>query len=123
MTEPSKTWRSTTTTRSVSMSSGASDDPQHDFSMLRGVQHDTEDNVTEQWSYVGGDGGGPVQVEIRDGAVTVNGRRYDSMDEVPRADRDRIEAVRKGLNDSGLWDVLRKAGVDIGGMAEPDARR
>ncbi|PKD78477.1 hypothetical protein, partial [Escherichia coli] len=68
MTEPSKTWRSTTTTRSVSMSSGASDDPQHDFSMLRGVQHDTEDNVTEQWSYVGGDGGGPFQVEIRDGA-------------------------------------------------------
>lgn len=122
MTEPSKTWRSTTTTRSWSTSSSTSDDPQEAFSTLRGVRHDTQANVCEQWRYVGGDGDGRFEVEIKDGAVTVNGRRYDSMDEVPRADRDRIEAVRNGLDNSGLWDVLRQAGVDIGGLAGSDTR-
>lgn len=122
MTEKSKTWRSSTTTRSWSMSSSASGDPQDAFGGLRGVRHDTEEALTEQWRYVGADGDGRFEVEIKNGAVTVNGRRYDSMDEVPRADRDRIEAVREGLNDSGLWDALREAGVDIGGLAGPDAR-
>ncbi|MCV6903608.1 MAG: hypothetical protein NTT76_12945 [Achromobacter xylosoxidans] len=123
MTEKSKTWRSSTTTQSWSISGGTSADAGDAMDALRHVGNDARTHVSEQWSYVGDDADGPYRVEIKDGVVTLNGRRYDSLDAVPQADRERIEALRTGLNDSGLWDALRDAGVDIGGLAGPATPR
>lgn len=123
MTEKSKAWRSSTTTRSWSMSGGTPAHASDAMDALRRAGNGARTYVSEQWSYVGDDAGGPYQVEIKDGVVTLNGRRYDSLDAVPQADRERIETLRNGLNDSGLWDVLRDAGVDIGGLAGAAAPR
>lgn len=123
MTEKSKTWRSSTTTHSWSMSGGTSADAGDAMDALRHAGNGARTRVSEQWSYVGDDADGPYRVEIKDGVVTLNGRRYDSLDAVPQADRERIEALRTGLNDSGLWDALRDAGVDIGGLAGTGAPR
>ena len=47
--------------------------------------------------------------EIRDGVVTVNGKRYDSMDEVPAEYRERIETLRKGMGaDGDLMKLLNE---------------
>ncbi|NMU92781.1 hypothetical protein HGQ98_24755 [Achromobacter ruhlandii] len=123
MTEKSKTWRSSTTTRSWSMSGNPPTDAGDAMEALRRAGDGARMHVSEQWRYAGDDADGPFQVEIKDGVVTVNGQRYDSLEAVPRADRERIEAVRHGLNDSGLWDALRDAGIDIGGLAGPGAPR
>lgn len=122
MTEKSKTWRSTTTTRSWSMSGGAASGQDDVLQALRNAGGANRVNVSEQWSYEGGDGDDAFKVEIKDGAVTVNGRRYDNLDEVPRAERERIEALRKQLADGGLWNALRDAGLDIGGLSGLDTQ-
>ncbi|WP_241055334.1 hypothetical protein [Achromobacter xylosoxidans] len=122
MTEKSKTWRSTTTTRSWSMSGGAASGQDDVLQALRNAGGENRVSVSEQWSYEGGDGDDAFKVEIKDGAVTVNGRRYDNLDEVPRAERERIEALRKQLAGGGLWDALRDAGLDIGGLSGLDAQ-
>ncbi|BEG74142.1 hypothetical protein [Achromobacter xylosoxidans] len=122
MTEKSKTWRSTTTTRSWSMSGGAASGQDDVLQALRNAGGENRVNVSEQWSYEGGDGDDAFKVEIKDGAVTVNGRRYDNLDEVPRAERERIEALRKQLADGGLWNALRDAGLDIGGLSGLDTQ-
>ncbi len=116
MTEKSKTWRSTTTTRSWSMSGDAAGGQDDVLQALRNAGGENRVSVSEQWSYEGGDGDDAFKVAIKDGAVTVNGRRYDNLDAVPRAERERIEALRKQLADGGLWDALRGAGLDIGGL-------
>lgn len=118
MTEKSKTWRSSTTTRSWSTSRTFTDEQRADIdALLDAGLHGGKVHVSEQWRYSGDNEDGPFQVEIKDGAVTVNGQHYDSIDEVPRAQRERIEALRGGLADGGLWDMLQQAGVDIGGLA------
>ncbi|MFY2998841.1 hypothetical protein ACOTIX_06720 [Achromobacter xylosoxidans] len=120
MTEKSKTWRSTTTTRSWSMSGDAAGGQDDVLQALRNAGGENRVSVSEQWSYEGGDGDDAFKVAIKDGAVTVNGRRYDNLDAVPRAERERIEALRKQLADGGLWDALRGAGLDIGGLSGLD---
>lgn len=122
MTEKSKTWRSTTTTRSWSMSGGAANGQDDVLQARRNAGGENRVSVSEQWSYEGGDGDDAFKVEIKDGAVTVNGRRYDNLDEVPRAERERIEALRKQLAGGGLWDALCDAGLDIGGLSGLDAQ-
>lgn len=104
MTEQSKTWRATTRTWSVS-----SDTPE-----ARDAGTGQLIGVSEQWRYESSDddGDGPFSVEINNGAVTVNGRHYGSLDAVPRAERERIEAVRDSLSGDGLLSLLRQAGVD-----------
>lgn len=124
MTEKSKTWRSTTTTTSWSTAKGLTREQRDSLdALLDGAPDAANVRVSEQWSYASGGEDGPFKVEIKDGAVTVNGQRYNSLDEVPRAERERIEALRGGLADGGLWDMLKHAGIDIGGLAgAPDKR-
>lgn len=122
MTEKSKTWRSTTTTRSWSMSGGAASGEDDVLQALRNAGGVNRVSVSEQWSYEGGDGDDAFKVDIKDGAVTVNGHRYDNLDAVPRAERERIEALRKQLADGGLWNALRDAGLDIGGLSGLDTQ-
>lgn len=118
MTEKNKTWRSSTTTTSWSTTKGLSDEQRASIeSLLDGQLGGPGVRVSEQWSYASSGDDGPFKVEIKDGAVTVNGQRYSSLDEVPRAERERIEALRGGLADGGLWNMLKDAGVDIGGLA------
>ncbi|MNV82285.1 hypothetical protein D3C71_1760100 [compost metagenome] len=69
--------------------------------------------VSEKWSYAGTENGKAFEVQINDGAVTVNGRRYGSLDEVPQAERERIEALRNGEGMEGLWAMLKSKGIDI----------
>jgi hypothetical protein len=45
-------------------------------------------------------------VKIEDGAITVNGRKYDSIDDVPAAERERVQAVRAGFGAGGLMDIF-----------------
>lgn len=124
MTEKSKTWRSTTTTTSWSTTGGLSSEQRESLdSLLGGNTGGGDVRVSEQWSYASSGDDGPFKVEIKDGAVTVNGRRYGSLDEVPREERERIEALRGGLANGGLWDMLKNAGIDIGGLAGAPDRR
>ena len=65
----------------------------------------------EQLNTTGGLAGlaGAFSAEIKDGAVTINGKHYDSMDEVPAADRERIDALRKGMGaDGDLMKLLNE---------------
>ncbi len=124
MTEKSKTWRSTTTTTSWSTSQDLTREQRDGLdSLLDDAADHANVRVTEQWRYASDGEDGPFKVEIQDGAVTVNGQRYNSLDEVPRADRERIEALRAGLADGGLWDMLKNAGIDIGGLAGTPGQR
>lgn len=72
--------------------------------------------------------------EIHNGAVTINGKRYDSMDQVPAADRERIESARQGLGTDGdlmkLLDEMTaqaavaqeaQARIDLGSGIAPNA--
>ncbi len=125
MNDKTRTWRSTTTTRSWSATKDLTPDQRGRIEELLdgGIDGAT---VSQTWSYSGTEDGEPYKVEIKDGAVTVNGRRYDSLDAVPRAERERIEALRAGQGDDGLWDMLRNAGVDVEhlaqGMRQPGAK-
>ena len=109
MTEHSKTWRHSTTTRSWSASSGPSSEP----SGGAAASGDGSVHVSEEWSYAGSDEDGAFDVQIKNGTVTVNGRRYDSLDQVPREQRERIEALQQAMGSGSLQDMLRQAGVDI----------
>lgn len=109
MTEHSKTWRQSTTTRSWSASSG----PPSGLSGGAQASGDGRVHVSEEWSYAGSDQEGAFDVRIKNGAVTVNGRRYDSLDQVPREQRERIEALQQEMGSGSLQDMLRQAGVDI----------
>ncbi|EHK68042.1 hypothetical protein [Achromobacter arsenitoxydans] len=116
MNDNTKTWRSSTTTRSWSSTTDLTPEQRKNIEALLegGIDGAT---ISEQWSYSGTENGKTYTVEINDGAVTLNGRRYDSLDEVPRADRERIEALRNGQGMEGLWDMLRNAGVDSHNLA------
>ncbi|MNL19116.1 hypothetical protein D3C87_1403010 [compost metagenome] len=63
------------------------------------------------------------KVDIDNGAVTVNGQRYNSLDDVPRAERERIESLRDGEGMKGLWDMLKNAGVQIEDLPGDHAAR
>lgn len=111
MNDNTKTWRSSTTTRSWSSTTDLTPEQRkHIEELLEGGMDGA--TVSEQWSYSGTENGQTYTVQINDGAVTLNGRRYDSLDEVPRADRERIEALRNGQGMEGLWDMLKRAGVN-----------
>lgn len=61
--------------------------------------------------------------EIRDGVVTVNGKRYDSMDEVPAEYRERIETLRKGMGaDGDLMKLLNEMTAQATVAQETQAR-
>ncbi len=125
MNDNTKTWRSSTTTRSWSSTTDLTPE-QH--TQIEALLDGGMDGVTvsESWRYSGTENGKTFNVQIDDGVVTVNGRRYDSLDEVPRAERERIEALRNGQSMEGLWDMLRNSGVDSKDlsrlMPEPQAR-
>lgn len=125
MNDKTKTWRSTTTTRSWSSTKDLTPEQRDRIEELLDGGMDGA-TVSQTWSYAGTENGESFKVEIKDGAVTVNGRRYDSLDAVPRAERARIEALRAGQDDGGLWDMLRNAGVDVDhlaqGMQQQDAK-
>ncbi len=70
-------------------------------------------SVQEKWSYAGTENGEAFKVDIDNGAVTVNGRHYDSLDDVPRAERERIGRCATARRHEGLWDMLKNAGVQI----------
>lgn len=125
MNDNTKTWRSSTTTRSWSSTTDLTPEQRVDIEdLLEGGMDGV--TVSEKWSYAGTENGQSFNVEIDDGAVTVNGRRYDSLDAVPRAERDRIEALRNGQGMDGLWDMLRNGGIDVkdlaGALAARDAK-
>ena len=92
MNKETKTWRSTTTTRSWSAAKDLTPEQRANIEDLLDGGMDGA-TVSETWSYAGIENGESFKVEIKNGAVTVNGRKYDSLDEVPRAERERIEAL------------------------------
>lgn len=112
MNDKTKTWRSSTTTRSWSSTSDITPEQRVNIEDLLDSKMDSV-SVTQEWSYAGLENGESFKVLIKDGAVTVNGRKYDSLDEVPRAERERIEALRSGKDLGGLWDMLKNAGIDV----------
>ncbi|WP_315131393.1 hypothetical protein [Achromobacter marplatensis] len=112
MNDKTKTWRSSTTTRSWSSTSDLTPEQRVHIEDLLDSKMDGV-SVTQEWSYAGLENGESFNVLIKDGAVTVNGRKYDSLDEVPRAERERIEALRSGKDLGGLWDMLKNAGIDV----------
>ncbi|WP_454674395.1 hypothetical protein [Achromobacter pestifer] len=114
MNDNTKTWRSSTTTRSWTADTDLTPEQRVNIEDLLDRKMGS---VSEQWSYAGFENGEAFKVEIKDGAVTVNGRHYDSLDDVPRAERERIEALRSGEGLGGLWDMLKNAGVDIKDLA------
>ncbi len=111
MNDNTKTWRSSTTTRSWNSTTDLTPEQRTQIeALLDGRMGAVE--VSESWSYSNTENGETFNVQIDDGAVTVNGRRYGSLDEVPRAERERIEALRNGQDMTDLWDMLRNAGAD-----------
>lgn len=61
--------------------------------------------------------------EIKDGVVTVNGKRYDSIDEVPAEYRERIETLRKGMSaDGDLMKLLNEMTAQATVAQETQAR-
>ncbi|MNU47410.1 hypothetical protein D3C71_362970 [compost metagenome] len=116
MTDNTKTWRSSTTTRSWSSTTDLTPEQRASIEELLDGRMDGV-TVSESWSYAGTENGEAFNVQIDDGAVTVNGRRYGSLDEVPRADRERIEALRNGQGMDGLWDMLQDGGIDVKDLA------
>ncbi|CAB3957927.1 hypothetical protein LMG6001_04943 [Achromobacter insolitus] len=117
MNEKTKTWRSTTTTHSWSSTKALSSEQRANIEALLDGGTDGA-TVSETWSYAGTENGESFKVEIKNGAVTVNGRKYDSLDEVPRPERERIQALRAGHGDDSLWEMLRNAGVDVDHLAQ-----
>lgn len=112
MNDKNKTWRSTTTTRSWSTAKRLGSGHGEDVETSRNGA-----TVSESWSYSGNEDGEPLKVDIRNGAVTLNGRKYDSLDAVPRAQRERIEALRAGQIGGDVWQRLRQAGIDVNELA------
>jgi hypothetical protein len=116
MNDNTKTWRSTTTTHSWTTTKDLKPGQRADIETL--LANATEAaSVSEIWRYAGTENGETFQVEIKNGAVTVNGQRYDSLEAVPRAQRERIEALRSGQDNSDVWQLLREAGIDAEGLA------
>lgn len=65
--------------------------------------------VTQKW-HEAGTGKDDFSAEMKDGVVTVNGRRYSSLEEVPAEDRRRIEALRASMSAGGsLMKMLDEA--------------
>ena len=61
--------------------------------------------------------------EIKDGVVTVNGTRYNSMEEVPAEYRERIESLRKGMGaDGDLMKLLDEMTAEAAVAQETQAR-
>ncbi|MBB1594294.1 hypothetical protein [Achromobacter sp. UMC46] len=116
MNDKTKTWRSSTTTRSWSSTTDLTPEQRVNIEELLDGKLDGV-TVSQEWSYSGLENGEVFKVEIKDGAVTVNGRKYDSLDEVPRAERERIDALRSGKDLGGLWDMLTNAGIDVKDLA------
>jgi hypothetical protein len=111
MSDNTKTWRSSTIIRSWSSTTDLTPEQRAQIEALLDGGMDGV-AVSESWRYSGTENGETFNVQIDDGAVTVNGRRYASLDEVPRAERERIEALRNGQAMTSLWDMLRGAGLD-----------
>ncbi|WP_332607790.1 hypothetical protein [Achromobacter sp. ESBL13] len=122
MNDKTKIWKSSTTTRSWSSTTNLTPEQQASIEELLGGGPGTV-NVQEKWSYAGTENGEAFKVDIDNGAVTVNGQHYDSLDEVPRALRERIEALRDGEGMKGLWDMLKNAGAQIEDMPGDHAAR
>lgn len=130
-----RSWSSTTNTRNVDAASERIDLNNLDLNDLDKLSPEEiakiealldgaldGETVSHRWSYAGVENGETFNVDIDNGAVTVNGRHYDSLDEVPRADRERIDALRSGQGMEGLWGMLKDAGMDVGGLGVDAAR-
>lgn len=122
MNDKTKIWKSSTTTRSWSSTTNLTPEQQENIEELLGGKLGSV-SVQEKWSYAGTENGEAFKVDIDNGAVTVNGRHYDSLDDVPRAERERIEALRDGEGMKGLWDMLKNAGVQIEDLPGDHAAR
>ena len=112
MNDKTKIWKSSTTTRSWSSTSDLTPEQRANIEELLDGKLDSV-TVQEKWSYSGVENGEAFKVDIDNGAVTINGRHYDSLGDVPRAERERIEALRDGEGMKGLWDMLKNAGVSM----------
>lgn len=122
MNDKTKIWKSSTTTRSWSSTTNLTPEQQENIEELLGGKLGSV-SVQEKWSYAGTENGEAFKVDIDNGAVTVNGRHYDSLDDVPRAERERIESLRDGEGMKGLWDMLKNAGVQIEDLPGDHAAR
>ncbi|WAI81093.1 MULTISPECIES: hypothetical protein [Achromobacter] len=122
MNDKTKIWKSSTTTRSWSSTTDLTPEQRVNIEDLLDGKLGSV-SIQEKWSYAGTENGEAFKVDIDNGAVTVNGRHYDSLDDVPRAERERIEALRDGEGMKGLWDMLKNAGVQIEDMPGDDAAR
>lgn len=112
MNDKTKIWKSSTTTRSWSSTTNLTPEQRVNIEDLLDGKLGSV-SIQEKWSYAGTDNGEVFKVDIDNGAVTVNGQHYNSLDDVPRAERERIEALRDGEGMKGLWDMLKNAGVSI----------
>lgn len=116
MSEKTKTWStSSTTTRSWKASDLTPEQRDGiDSLMASGIDGKLDGVITsERWRYASTADGDKFVAEMKDGRVTVNGREYNSLDEVPETERARIETLRAGFAAGGrLMDMFKAGGVD-----------
>jgi hypothetical protein len=68
-----------------------------------------------------GDTNAEFVVEIKGDAVIVNGRRYDSIDDVPSPDRERVESMRANFGSGSFNDIFNDVFGDGGTQGWPPA--
>lgn len=113
MNNKSNTWTtSSTTTRNWNVSDLTPEQRDKLDSLMAGGIGGTVGSQT--WHYASHVDGDDFVVDMKkNGAVTVNGREYGSMDQVPEAERQRIATLRAGFaaGDS-LLDMFKAVDID-----------